>query len=627
MNELVVFEVSVTNGVKTWKDNVSIRVNRDYVDVSVNDLYTSVTNYGSVGYDFGLFGQGVKYKNATSLMYEMGLMIGVDSAHVTSARDFEFYTDPLMTIASPGESDFDVVGTFNDQSAGLSSLKIGVTQKTMAWNAPGHSKYVIIEYCIKNQGADAIKNAYVGLYSDFDIIDGKKNKAAYVPGKKLAYGYKEGGVYAGVQLLTNEKANYYAFNTNGADGSINVLDGFSSKEQFQALSSGTVRSSAQEGDVAGLISAGPFNIAKGDSEWVAFAIMGGDNLNDLISSANNASSKYKELRSVQTALLEFSDVSCYGAADGKISMDAFHGVKPYTFSWSNTNGINSSAATKLAGGTYVFKVKDKMKFELTQTFTISEPTKLQLTKGAVTDVKCYGENTGSVALSVSGGTPNYYYNWHNSSIPSIAAPNLTAGTHILTISDSRACALTDTIVIKQPAARLLSSVAEIVNDTTGAGLGAATIAVTGGTAPFTYVWDDALTQHTASVNNLSAKTYNAIITDSHNCSASQEVVITGVTDTHKNAIEENDPTRYKMSVFPNPATSYFFIEFELEESGIIELALYDETGKKAKQVLNGIYAKGSYKTLVYSDDLSAGYYFYKLKTSDASAAGKVNVLK
>jgi serine protease len=625
INELVVFEVKVTNGPHTWIENTSIRVNRDYVDVTINDLKTSVTNYGSIGYDFGLFGQGVKYKNTTSLMYEMGLMVGVDSSHVSAARDFEFYTEPTMTVVSPGESEFDVRGTFSDQSAGINALNIQINQKTLAWTTTGNSKYVIVEYCIKNKAAGDINNAYVGLYADFDIIDGKKNKAGYIAGKKLGYGYKEGGIYSGVQMLSNETANFYAINNDGSNGSININDGFSSAEQFQTLSSGTSRISATEGDVGGMMSAGPINIAKGDSVWVAFAIMGGDNLNDLITSANNATINYRNLRAVQASLIDFSDVSCYGAADGKISLELTNGVGPYTVSWSDAPGITSASATNLAKGNYAVKVKDKMKFEVTQNYVINEPSKLQMTKGTIQDVKCYGDNTGSVQLTVSGGSPNYYFDWHNSSISSVISPNLPAGTHILTLSDAHACSLTDTILVNQPD-KLALTVNHVSDDTTGTGKGSVTVSLSGGTLPYIYLWDDSLTQNSSTASSLFAKTYTVSVTDKNNCPISQEVIVAGKPETNKNAVEENDPAKYNMSVFPNPATNYFFIEFELSESGTIDLSMYDESGKKVKQILNGNFNKGSYKTLVYSDDLGAGYYFYRLKTSTSSAAGKVNVL-
>ncbi|MFM7021701.1 MAG: S8 family serine peptidase [Flavobacteriales bacterium] len=624
INELVVFEVLATNGAYEWKENISIRVNRDYVDVSANDLYTSVTNYGAVGYDFAMFGQGVKYKNTTSLMYEMGLMIGTDSSHVSASRDFEFYTDPLMTIAAPGESDFDVSGTFNDISAGGNSLSTEVTQKTMAWSSAGHNKYVIVEYCIKNKGTTDITNGYVGLYADFDIIDGKKNKAGYVAGKRLGYGYKEGGVYAGIQLLTNDQANFYAFNNDGSNGSINLSDGFSSSEQFMALSAATSHTSATEGDIAGMLSAGPLNIPQGDSTWVTFAIIGGDNLNDLIASANNAASKYKDMRAVKMTLADFADVSCKGATNGKIAVDLSSGKQPYAISWTNAPGVTTATADNLSAGTYTVKVKDKMKFEATQTFTISEPTALKISMGAVKDVDCNGDYSGSVQVNVSGGTPTYYYNWHNSSISSVANPALPAGKHIVTVSDARGCSLSDSIKVSEPV-KLIAAVASHTDDTTNTSQGSATITVSGGTGSYTYAWDDALSQHTSTATGLSAKNYTVTISDSHNCQVTQEVTIAG--GSNKNAIEENDPSRYSMTVFPNPANNYFFVEFELPEHESLDLSIYDENGKKVKEVISGVYTKGAYKVLVSSEDLNSGLYFYQLKTSSASATGKVTVLK
>jgi len=622
-NELVSFSVQITDGTHTWNEQFYLRVNRDYVDVAVNNLVTSVTNFGAIGFDYGNYGQGVKY-NGTSLMYEMGLMIGVDSTKVSATRDYEFLNDPSLTVASPGESDFDVKGTFNDFSNPLNSLQVEVSHKALAWTASADSKYVIVEYCVKNKGAVPINNTYVGLYSDFDIIDGRKNKVGYVPGRKLGYAYKDGGVYGGVQLLSNESANFYAINNDGSGGSINIYDGFSSSEQFTTLSSGLTRLSATEGDVGAVLSAGPLTIAKGDSVWVAFAILGGDDINDLNASANSALLKYKNLRGVKLEVTDFADVSCFGAADGKIAVNLSTGVAPYSVTWTNLPGESSTSLTALPVGTYMVKVKDKMKFETSQTFVVNEPTPLKLVTGVVQNIKCYGEKTGSVPLTVSGGTPNYYYNWHKSTIASVAAPRLPAGTHYLTVSDSRDCFVNDTITVTQ-APKIVVNIAEVVNDTIGAAVGSAAVAVSGGNTPYSFLWNDPQAQRDVKANNLSAKVYTVLVSDKDNCSVTQMVSVAGKVGT-SNGIEESDPAKYSMNAFPNPATAYFFVTFELLESGDTELALFDQSGKKVKQMISGFYTKGSYKVLVYTDDLSAGYYIYRLKTPMSSASGKVNVL-
>jgi hypothetical protein len=79
--------------------------------------------------------------------------------------------------------------------------------------------------------------------------------------------------------------------------------------------------------------------------------------------------------------------------------------------------------------------------------------------------------------------------------------------------------------------------------------------------------------------------------------------------------------------FPNPASSYFILEFELEKTGNIDVSMYDEGGKKVKQILSGQYYQGVYKVLVYADDLANGLYYYALKEESAAFSGKMSVVK
>jgi hypothetical protein len=55
--------------------------------------------------------------------------------------------------------------------------------------------------------------------------------------------------------------------------------------------------------------------------------------------------------------------------------------------------------------------------------------------------------------------------------------------------------------------------------------------------------------------------------------------------------------------------------------------MYDEGGKKVKQILTGQYYQGAYKVLVYTDDLANGMYYYALKEDNAAFSGKMSVMK
>ena len=621
-NEVVFFMVTITDVTHTWKEAISININRDYLDIDKNLIQTSLTSIGTVGYNYAKQGSGFRYNNSSSAIYEMGIVVATDSVHLSSAREFDFNTEFAVKTNTKGESDFDVETNFNDEFANVNKLNISLNQKSMMWTSSGNNKYVILEYCIKNNGVSDLNDVYVGMYTDFDIIDRNTNKAGYVSSKRLGYAYRDGSAYYGVQMLSNESPFFYAFNNDGTGGSIKTNDGFSSAEQFISMKNGLARTSATYGDVSTMIGAGSLNISAGDSIWVAFALVAGDDLNDITTSASNALLKYKEIRSVSVTLDYLSDISCYGANDGNISMSLSKGKQPYKVTWTNLPGITTSSLSGLSKGTYQARIIDKLNFEVYKTFTINEPAKLVLEKLSITDVACFGKKTGQVEFKITGGTPSYYFNWNNPTIASVEKPGLPAGVHYLTISDANGCKITDTVKISQPT--ILAANTFATDDSTGSSTGKGIVSVSGGVVPYSYLWDDAGSSTDSLVNNLSAGTYTVNVVDKNLCTLTKTITI-------KNLSSKNTVFTYgsksSLKAFPNPASSYFILEFELEKPGIIDLAIYDEGGKQVKKVISGHYYQGNYKVLVYTDDLSSGYYFYALKEEEAGSSGKLSVVK
>ncbi|OXA75014.1 T9SS type B sorting domain-containing protein [Flavobacterium frigidimaris] len=223
-----------------------------------------------------------------------------------------------------------------------------------------------------------------------------------------------------------------------------------------------------------------------------------------------------------------TDVNCKGDATGSATASATGGTVGYTYSW-NTNPVqNSATATNLIAGTYIVTVTDSKGCTDTESVVISQPTNpLTAAINTTTDVNCKGDATGSATASATGGTVGYTYSWNTNPVQNSAtATNLIAGTYIVTVTDSKGCTDTETVVIAEPANPLIASVTTKKDvNCKGDATGSATASATGGTVSYTYSWNTNPVQNSATATNLTSGTYIVTVTDSKGCTDTETVVI------------------------------------------------------------------------------------------------------
>ena len=214
-----------------------------------------------------------------------------------------------------------------------------------------------------------------------------------------------------------------------------------------------------------------------------------------------------------------SDISCFGAADGAINITATGGTAPYTFVWSN--GAGTEDISGLSPGNYSVQITDANGCTKAESFTITQPAFLQLTYSQ-TDVLCFGNSTGAIDITVTGGVSGYTYTWSNGAT-SEDLSNLTAGNYSVTVTDVNGCSVTQNIQITQPLAAL--AVSETITNLTcfGANDGTIDLTVTGGTAPYAYAWSNGKT--TEDNFNVAAGVYDVTITDANGCSIQKSYTI------------------------------------------------------------------------------------------------------
>ncbi|MCC6252765.1 MAG: S8 family peptidase [Bacteroidia bacterium] len=280
-------------------------INVDFININVNDVATTITSKGNIGFNNNTTqGLGFIY-NGSNLLYESGLLIGVslnrvsDRIRGTSSNDVDFVSAVNASATVPGvASDFDVQGSFNDNGAQTNAIPVKVLQSAHAWSSTGNSKYVIFKYKIINTGLIVVDNLYAGVFADWDILNSSLNKAEYDSNLRLGYCYstQSNSLYAGIKLLSSSApAVYYAMdNIAGGAGGIDPVGGLSSAEKYTAISSSRLNAggSGNGNDIAHFLSSGPFTMNPNDTIEVAFAYMAGDSLIDLQNTALAAQIKY-----------------------------------------------------------------------------------------------------------------------------------------------------------------------------------------------------------------------------------------------------------------------------------------------------------------------------------------------
>ena len=220
-----------------------------------------------------------------------------------------------------------------------------------------------------------------------------------------------------------------------------------------------------------------------------------------------------------------STVSCFGGNDGIATVTHEGGKGPFTYSWNTNPAQTTQTATNLSAGTYLVTVKDSRDSIATATITITQPPAITNVIASVTkNVDCFAEAGGSAIVSnPTGGTPPYAYSWNT--VPeqqSQIASDLKAGSYTVTVTDAKGCSAQSTVTITEPNSKVEVGSAIVENQVSCFGFSDGIISIptpTGGTPPYTVVWNTQPVRYTERVVGVGAGTYTAVIVDAKGCIA------------------------------------------------------------------------------------------------------------
>lgn len=207
---------------------------------------------------------------------------------------------------------------------------------------------------------------------------------------------------------------------------------------------------------------------------------------------------------------DVTDISAPGALDGSINLTITGGTPPYTFNW--THGATTEDLSNLERGTYCVLVIDANGCTEDGCFNVEGGGcgDFNIT-GNVGNVPC-GGSTGYIDITVSFGTPPYFYNWSNGAQTEDLF-GVAAGTYTVTVEDNGSCRKVKTFTVGYAGGFQITG--DVLPSTDGTPTGGIAIYITGGTPPYAFQWSNGVTTQ----NNyyLTPGQYCVLVTDSNGC--------------------------------------------------------------------------------------------------------------
>jgi hypothetical protein len=185
------------------------------------------------------------------------------------------------------------------------------------------------------------------------------------------------------------------------------------------------------------------------------------------------------------------------------------------------NGNEFNPALAGVGGPYVVSYTLNGCYTFNDTVSVSALPDID--NVVIENVKCFGGQTGSVAIITNAGTPPFAFEWSNGTTDSVLT-NVGVGQYQATITSADGCAsLSGQYNVTEPASAVTATATAVDAKCFGAASGSVSVSAQGGTPGYTYLWSTAATTDT--VSGLAANTYAVTVTDANNCTSTAQATV------------------------------------------------------------------------------------------------------
>jgi hypothetical protein len=307
-----------------WRSDMKLTVGLDHARSGMTavhdtaDFVMSVTANGGIGTTqwrgegIGFIYPDVRMWSASAMMHG-SFMLGLDTTWVADnfygvpwrQTSLDFGTVESLRIVYPPQLGAQEYACVFDDSRHPQPKGLRMTQRSFVSANLAHKDFVVLDYCIYNEGDSAASNLYAAVACDFRTMGWNLNDGTDYAGTDSARVLAYVKSASSGETLALGVRPIYPVGMNGWANCINqatyINDGFTKSEKFRFMD-GTLRSTSgtSAADWEAMSSVGPFTIAAGDSQLVAFVICGGRTVAQMTTNSDTAAEWYEP----QTAVTE-----------------------------------------------------------------------------------------------------------------------------------------------------------------------------------------------------------------------------------------------------------------------------------------------------------------------------------
>ena len=240
---------------------------------------------------------------------------------------------------------------------------------------------------------------------------------------------------------------------------------------------------------------------------------------------------YTEVQNVgEPTLVTFNMTSVpatCGNNNAEVTVIAANGTPGYTYSSDGVNYVAGNNIIGLSPINYDIYVQDNNGCIVSQNINLSADPLPQIDLISITEPLCNGSADGTITINASGGVGALTFSYDNGNTFQGAnnLTGLTSGIYDIVVQDANGCTNTQQVTLTDPAVLTATATPTDLlcnNDFTGA----VDVLANGGTAPYTYSFDNGGTYQGGNVLNFIATgTYDVVVQDANGCTSTDQVIV------------------------------------------------------------------------------------------------------